>query len=77
MGLASLGLLFALKTFLPRVPAALTAVVLAVIAVIILDLDEKGVTIVGSQKAGLPPFGFPQVSLADWQAIIPGALAIG
>ena len=76
VGLVSLGLLFALKTFLPRVPAALTVVVLAVTAVIIFDLDEKGVTLVGSQKAGLPPFGFPQVSLADWQAIIPGALAI-
>jgi high affinity sulfate transporter 1 len=76
VGLVSLGLLFALKRFLPRVPAALTAVVLAVIAVIILDLDKKGVTIVGSQKAGLPPFGIPRVSLADWQAIIPGALAI-
>jgi MFS superfamily sulfate permease-like transporter len=76
VGLASLVVLFALKRFLPRVPAALAAVVLAVIAVIILDLDNKGVRIVGSQQAGLPPFGFPQVSLADWQAIIPGALAI-
>jgi SulP family sulfate permease len=76
VGLASLALLFALKRFLPRVPAALTVVALAIIAVIILDLDTKGVMVVGSQTAGLPPFGFPQVSLADLTAIIPGALAI-
>ena len=42
VGLASLVLLFALKKFLPQVPSALTAVALAVIAVIILDLDSKG-----------------------------------
>jgi MFS superfamily sulfate permease-like transporter len=65
VGLASLALLFALKRFLPQVPSALTAVALAVIAVIIFDLDSKGVRIVGAQKAGLPPFGIPRVSLAD------------
>jgi high affinity sulfate transporter 1 len=76
LGLASLVLLFALKKFLPRVPSALTVVALAIITVIILDLDSKGVKIVGSQQAGLPPFGIPHVSLADLKAIIPGALAI-
>jgi high affinity sulfate transporter 1 len=76
VGLASLVLLFALKKFLPRVPSALTAVALAVIAVILLDLDNKGVKIVGSQEAGLPPFGIPRVSLADLKGLIPGALAI-
>jgi high affinity sulfate transporter 1 len=76
VGLASLVLLFALKKFVPQIPSALTAVALAVIAVIVFDLDKKGVKIVGSQEAGLPPFGFPQVSLADFKGIVPGALAI-
>lgn len=58
------------------VPSALAAVALAVIAVILLDLDNKGVKIVGSQEAGLPPFGIPRVSLADLKGLIPGALAI-
>ena len=76
VGLASLVMLFALKRFAPRVPSALAVVALAVIAVIILDLDNKGVKIVGSQKVGLPPFAIPHVSVADLKAIIPGALAI-
>jgi high affinity sulfate transporter 1 len=76
VGLASLLLLFALKRWIPRVPSALAAVALAVIATILLDLDERGVRIVGPQKAGLPPFGIPDVSLADLRGIIPGALAI-
>ena len=49
---------------------------MADIAVMVFDLDSKGVRIVGEQKAGLPPFGIPRVSLADLQAIVPGALAI-
>jgi len=58
VGFASLALLFALKQFFPRVPGALAAVALAVIAVEIFDLDQKGVRIVGVQEAGLPPSAF-------------------
>ena len=76
VGLASLAVLFALKKVAPQVPAALVAVVLASIAVILLNLDEKGVKIVGTQQAGLPPFGIPRVSLTDLTGIIPGAFAI-
>ncbi len=76
IGLASLGLLFALARFLPRVPGALTTVVIAIVAVSVFGLGDKGVEIVGSVKAGLPPFGIPDVKLADLAAIVPGALAI-
>ena len=76
VGLASLVLLFALKRFRPQVPSALAAVALAVIGVIIFDLDKRGVKIVGDQKAGLPPLGFPRVSLGNLKDLIPGALAI-
>ncbi len=76
VGVATLLFLFALKRFFPKVPAALTAVVLAIILVTILNLDQKGVRIVGVQPAGLPPFGIPQVGFSELKAIIPGALAI-
>ena len=76
IGLVSLVLIFALARFFPRVPAALTTVVLAIVAVTVFGLGDKGVDIVGSVKAGLPPFGIPDVKLADLTAIVPGALAI-
>jgi len=76
IGLVSLALIFALARFLPRVPAALTTVVLAIVAVPVFELGDMGVDIVGSVKAGLPPFGIPDVKLADLTAIVPGALAI-
>ncbi len=76
VGLASLVLLFFLKKFLPKVPSALTAVAVAIIAATVLDLEGKGVDIVGSIKGGLPPFGVPDVGLAELQKLVPGALAI-
>ncbi len=76
VGLASLVLLFCIKKFVPKVPAALTAVAVAIVATAILDLGDKGVAIVGELKGGLPPFGVPKVSLADLEALIPAALAI-
>lgn len=76
IGIASLVLLFALARFLPRVPGALTTVVIAIVAVSVFGLGDKGVEIVGSVTAGLPPFGIPDIELADLTAIVPGALAI-
>ncbi len=76
IGLVSLALLFAFARLLPRVPGALTTVVIAIVAVSVFGLGDKGVEIVGSVKAGLPPFGIPDVKLADLAAIVPGALAI-
>nr|MDJ0981619.1 SulP family inorganic anion transporter [Kiloniellales bacterium] len=76
IGLASLALLFAFARFLPRVPGALTTVVIAIAVVSVFGLGDRGVEIVGSVKAGLPPFGIPDVKLADLAAIVPGALAI-
>ena len=76
VGLVSLILLFLLKKVLPRLPSALVVVALATVAAIVADLENKGVKLVGLQRAGLPPFGVPEVNLADFQAIIPGALAI-
>ena len=76
IGLASLVLLFALARFLPRVPGALTTVAIAIVVTSVFGLGDKGVDIVGSIEAGLPPFGVPDVKLADLTPIIPGALAI-
>ena len=46
-----------------QVPAALVAMILAAIAVRLLDLEQHGVEIVGEVPAGLPPIHFPRFSL--------------
>jgi high affinity sulfate transporter 1 len=76
IGLSSLALLFAFKRFAPRLPAALIAVILAIMATTILDLTDYGVVVVGTVDAGLPPLGLPNVTLGELAMLIPGALAI-
>jgi high affinity sulfate transporter 1 len=76
VGLGSLVFLFLLKRFLPKIPSALSAVAVSILVVSLLDLEQSGVEIVGSLKAGLPAFAFPEFNPADLKVIIPGALAI-
>ena len=76
MGISSLLLLFLLKKYLPRIPSALTAVIIAILAVTFLNLDQQGVEIIGSIKAGLPSLKFPKVTIEQIKGIIGGSLAI-
>ena len=76
IGIASIVLLFLLKEFFPKVPGALTAVIVSIIAVTALGLEGKDVDLVGNIQTGLPPLQFPAVSFAQLQSLVPGALAI-
>jgi SulP family sulfate permease len=76
VGAGCLVLLFGLKRFAPRAPAALITVALSIIAVALFDLDNRGVHIVGDIPAGLPPLEVPDVGLADLQDLLPGALGL-
>lgn len=75
-GLGSLAVLFGAGRFVPRLPGALTVVVLSVLLVSIFNLDEEGLAIVGEIPRGLPDFGIPDVDGSDWLALIPGGFAI-
>ena len=76
VGAGCLVLLFGLKRFVPRAPAALITVALSIMAVALFDLDNRGVHIVGDIPAGLPPLEIPDVGLADFQDLLPGALGL-
>lgn len=76
IGASSLVLLFVLGKFIPRIPAALIALVLGILIVALLGLDEKGVSIVGQIPSGFPGFSFPGLPWKDWVELAPGALAI-
>jgi SulP family sulfate permease len=73
---SSLALLFILGLKFPKVPAALTVVILGIVVSALLDLNSYGVHIVGDIPAGLPPLGFPDLRLGDFLALIPGAIGI-
>ncbi len=49
-----------LRRFAPRVPGAIVAVVLAILAARLMDLGSHGVALVGAVAGGLPRLGLPQ-----------------
>src|SRR5262249_39357247 len=65
-----------LKRYAPRLPGALIALILATVVVALFGLDQQGVSVLGPVPSGLPTLTLPQISLAQWVALFPGALAI-
>ncbi len=59
LGTAALVTLFVLKRVAPKVPGALIVVVGSIVAVELLDLEARGVSVVGDIPDTLPAFGLP------------------
>lgn len=76
VGVACLALILAFQRALPRVPGVLVAVVLAIAAVNLFDLQDHGLTVVGPMPEGVPPFTVPTVPLEDLWLLVIGALGI-
>jgi SulP family sulfate permease len=74
VGLAMIGLLFALEHLLPRLPAPLIAVAAGIAGTKLLGLQDHGVELVGLIPKGLPPLTLPDLSLLE--ELWPGALGI-
>jgi sulfate permease, SulP family len=68
--------LVAFYRFLPRWPGPLIAMVLAAVAVAVLNLDQMGVDTVGTVPRGLPPASIPEFSTIDLSALVPAALGV-
>jgi high affinity sulfate transporter 1 len=76
LGLACLGIVIGLKELVPVVPGSLVVVVVGILAVMLLGLDERGVSIVGEIQSGLPPIGLPDVGINDYLALAAPALGV-
>ena len=76
VGVASLLVILGFHRLLPRAPGVLVAVVLAIAAVNLLDLQDRGVSVVGPMPEGVPPFTVPTVPLEDLWLLLVGALGI-
>jgi high affinity sulfate transporter 1 len=66
VGLAAFAVLLIAPRLLPRLPAALVALVVAAAVVAGLGLDQRGVAVIGMVPAGLPTLHLPHV---PWQLI--------
>jgi high affinity sulfate transporter 1 len=74
VGITMILLLVALEHFAPRVPAPLVAVAVGIAGAYLLNLQERGVGLVGHIPQGLPRLTLPTFSFM--QQLWPGALGI-
>ncbi|WEL56271.1 sulfate permease [Pseudomonas kermanshahensis] len=75
IGAGSLALILLLKPF-KRLPGILIAVVLATLAVSLLDLDQSGVKVLGQLPQGLPNLVLPWLSDIDLVEVLLGGIAV-
>jgi high affinity sulfate transporter 1 len=76
IGVGSIVIIRLLKKYAPKLPGALIALIVMTAIVAIFNLDERGVSVLGSVPSGLPRLTIPQVELSDYVKLLPGALAI-
>jgi SulP family sulfate permease len=76
VGVTVLTFLLVASRLFPRAPVPLLGMVLAAAAVALLDLEHRGVTVVGPIPRELPPLQLVGVSASDLRELLPAALGI-
>ncbi|WP_051684083.1 SulP family inorganic anion transporter [Blastococcus sp. URHD0036] len=76
VGLGGIVLILVLQRWLPKVPAVLVMVVLAIVVSSVADLGDHGVSLIGTLPQGFPPLTIPTVPWSDVAPLAAGALAI-
>ncbi len=76
IGLGAFVIVRLMKKTAPKAPAALIALILTTVTVAVLGLDQKGVKVLGAMPSGLPSLTLPNVPLADYLRLLPGAMAV-
>jgi high affinity sulfate transporter 1 len=76
VGITGVGLIVVLGHWLPKVPAVLVTVVLAIASASVFNLAAKGVSLVGVLPKGFPPLTIPDIRLDDLGPLFAGAVGI-
>lgn len=77
VGVLSLALVLGVRRWLPLVPGSLLAVLGGILLVALLDLDDKGVEIVGPIESGVPAPGLPAgAALRDYLDLLGPAVGV-
>ena len=76
VGIAGIALILVLQRWLPKIPAVLIMVVLAIAATTVFGLADHGVSLVGVLPKGFPPLTIPHIRFADLGPLFAGALGI-
>ncbi len=76
LGVALMALIYASKKFVPQLPAYLIAAVVGTIVVLVFNLDDLGVTLIGTIESGVPLPKIPFVPIPDVVSLILPAAGI-
>jgi high affinity sulfate transporter 1 len=76
VGAAALGALLALEHLVPRLPASLVVLVVALVVSAATGLKDHGVDVVGRIPSAVPVPHLPGVSAADWWRLAGGACGV-
>ena len=76
IGVICLAALFIMRHVNRALPGPLIVVVVTIVLSVILDLESKGVKVVGPVPPGLPQITIPAVSVQDVFTLLPAALAL-
>ena len=76
LGVAALGILFAMKRWASQLPAALIVAALSIVAVHVLQLDSQGVAVLGTVPSGFPTLHFLKFDPQRFEIIVEHAASI-
>lgn len=76
VGAVSYALLAGLHRVSGKIPAALFTVAVSVLAVVLFDLTDHGVAVIGDIPSGFPTPEVPDIGLGDLETLVPGALGM-
>ncbi len=76
LGFSAILLIYAIKKWNPRIPAALAAVMAATGLVALTGWDQHGIQIIGAVPSGLPALQTPDISMSSLYSLIPMGVAI-
>jgi high affinity sulfate transporter 1 len=76
VGITGIVVILVLQRWLPKVPAILVMVVLAIASTTVFNLADHGVSLVGVLPKGFPPLTIPHIGLSDVGPLLGGALGI-
>ncbi|SIO00088.1 SulP family inorganic anion transporter [Agromyces cerinus] len=72
----SVAVLIVGQRFLRLVPWALIVLIVATVVVVLADLDDAGVDVLGEVPAGPPAFTWPVIDWSMWLMLVPSAIAL-
>jgi SulP family sulfate permease len=76
IAVCSIGVLVVGQRLVRRVPWALIVLIVTTLVVVLTGLEAQGVAVLGKVEAGPPTLTWPDLSFAQWVALIPSAAAL-